>query len=207
MEYHVNRFTFRNYRNVGIEKEEELIINKSLNDEKYDQYGDLIILIGANNSGKSNIIDGIFKFSNRKIDSQRDKTNISFDDNYEQITITYEDYFYKFINKNNMVQSIVVNQTINSSFNNLKMQFLDIAKENYSSIEYDTLSKKIDSWSQNDFFDFLDNINLPPPPTGGIERPQDIYVNFKGNNYKTIYLYDYDDFLMQNLKEHLYLLL
>lgn len=47
------------FRNLGLDKKEKLIINKSLEKGKM---GDLVILIGANNSGKSNVLDALLAF-------------------------------------------------------------------------------------------------------------------------------------------------
>lgn len=66
------------YRNIGIEEEQSLLINSSL---KNGEYGNLIILIGENNSGKSNVLDALTRFKNKKIES-RDITNLEFDEQY-----------------------------------------------------------------------------------------------------------------------------
>jgi predicted ATP-dependent endonuclease of OLD family len=55
------KITFSNYRNLGIKSETSLILN---NTTKKDQLGGLVILIGPNNSGKSNIIDGLLSLTN-----------------------------------------------------------------------------------------------------------------------------------------------
>ncbi len=47
---------FENFRNIGLEEPQEILLNA-----RYEKgrAGDLIVLIGANNSGKSNVLDGI----------------------------------------------------------------------------------------------------------------------------------------------------
>ena len=62
----------KNFKNIGITKEEDqwqrLYLNNSLDKDKI---GELIILIGENNVGKSNILDAI-----RNIKKQKDKGNL-----------------------------------------------------------------------------------------------------------------------------------
>lgn len=64
------------FRNIGLEKKEKIIINKSLEKGKI---GDLIILIGANNSGKSNVLDALQAFGTNGI-KERDVTTLSYKD-------------------------------------------------------------------------------------------------------------------------------
>jgi len=51
----------RNFRNVGIEKKEDLLLNSSV--EK-GEMGNLIVVVGPNNSGKSNCLDAIMAVGN-----------------------------------------------------------------------------------------------------------------------------------------------
>lgn len=64
------------FRNIGFKDGkpscERLVINNSLNK---GELGDLIILIGANNSGKSNVLDALSKFGNSQI-IERDITDL-----------------------------------------------------------------------------------------------------------------------------------
>lgn len=64
------------FRNIGLEESERLLLNNSL--EK-DKLGNLVIVIGANNSGKSNVLEALKAFGNGKI-AERDITTLSFDD-------------------------------------------------------------------------------------------------------------------------------
>ena len=54
------------FRNIGFENEkpskEGLVLNHSL---AKGNLGDLVILIGANNSGKSNVLDAIVAYKNK----------------------------------------------------------------------------------------------------------------------------------------------
>ena len=51
---------FRDYRNIGVSNEEERFERFNLNSSlEKENIGELIIVIGENNVGKSNILDGI----------------------------------------------------------------------------------------------------------------------------------------------------
>ena len=47
------------YRNLGIEEPQRLVLNYSL---KKGEMGNLVIVIGPNNSGKSNVLDALSTF-------------------------------------------------------------------------------------------------------------------------------------------------
>lgn len=85
------------FRNLGLDKKEKLIINKSLEKGKM---GDLVILIGANNSGKSNVLDALLAFGNNGI-KDRDVTTLSYkdDDRVPSLSLVTKDgediYTYK----------------------------------------------------------------------------------------------------------------
>jgi len=67
------------FRNIGFKEEkpwrERLVLNGSL---KKGELGNLLIVIGANNSGKSNVLDALRVLGNEKI-SERDVTDLLFD--------------------------------------------------------------------------------------------------------------------------------
>lgn len=50
------QFRIRNYRNIGVDGEERLVVNRS---SRKGELGDLVIIVGPNNSGKSNIMDAL----------------------------------------------------------------------------------------------------------------------------------------------------
>ena len=52
----------KNYRNIGFGKSERIVLNHSLEKGKM---GDLVVVIGANNSGKSNVLDALCSFSHK----------------------------------------------------------------------------------------------------------------------------------------------
>ena len=68
---------FSKFRNIGLENPEYLTLNSNF---IKGQMGNLIIVIGSNNSGKSNVLDGIKKITAEKLTS-KDITTLSFDDN------------------------------------------------------------------------------------------------------------------------------
>ena len=68
-----------NYRNIGFGKSERIVLNHSLEKGKM---GDLVVVIGANNSGKSNVLDAICAFGQKKFEA-RDSTTLSFDEQYQ----------------------------------------------------------------------------------------------------------------------------
>ena len=76
------------FRNIGFKDgkpwHERLVLNNSL---KKGELGDLLILIGANNSGKSNVLDALDIFGNDNI-SERDVTNLPFGDDCKKPTLT-----------------------------------------------------------------------------------------------------------------------
>ena len=87
--------TFSKYRNIGLDKNEYLYLNNSF---KKGEMGNLIILIGANNSGKSNVLDGIKQVCNKTQLSPRDITNLVFDDEYRKpkVSLVLKDEKYTF---------------------------------------------------------------------------------------------------------------
>ena len=69
------------FRNFGLENEETLILNQSLSK---GEMGDLVIVIGPNNSGKSNILDAISLLQEDRALSDRDITTLSFDEEHRK---------------------------------------------------------------------------------------------------------------------------
>ena len=68
------------YRNIGLDRPETLLLNSSLDE---GEQGNLVILIGENNSGKSNVLDALKTFGGNSI-SSRDVTNLEFDPWYHK---------------------------------------------------------------------------------------------------------------------------
>ena len=67
---------FNKFRNIGIDEPQDLVLNSNF--EKGNM-GNLLVLIGSNNSGKSNVLDGILKLNDKKL-ADRDRTDLSFND-------------------------------------------------------------------------------------------------------------------------------
>ena len=76
------------YRNIGFKDEkphrERLVINNSLNK---GELGDLIILIGANNAGKSNVLDALETFANKQI-QERDVSDLYLEEKCRKPALT-----------------------------------------------------------------------------------------------------------------------
>ena len=51
--------SIKNFRNIGINEEQKLIINTSLNEK---EIGNVVYLVGPNNSGKSNVLNALQAF-------------------------------------------------------------------------------------------------------------------------------------------------
>lgn len=95
---------YNRFRNLGIEKPDTLMLNA---DFKKGKIGNLLVLIGTNNSGKSNVLDGILKFRDDRKIEQRDITDLFFDSDYKKPTLSFcyrdgDDYieFEKQLNNN-----------------------------------------------------------------------------------------------------------
>jgi hypothetical protein len=75
---------FDKYRNIGIEKSERIVLNHSLEKGKM---GNLVIIVGANNSGKSNVLAGIEAFGKKQI-TDRDVTTLSYAPEYQSPSLS-----------------------------------------------------------------------------------------------------------------------
>ena len=88
------------FRNIGLEQEEELILNGDLHKDKL---GDLVILIGPNNAGKSNVLNALLKVGPDNGLHKRDRTDLSFDDEDRKPKLTLlirDDKKNIYLNKN-----------------------------------------------------------------------------------------------------------
>ena len=89
---------FEKFRNIGFNnKNEKLVLNYSLEKGKM---GNLVIVVGTNNSGKSNVLDALTEFSKRKL-TNKDLTTLSYTplDRHPSLTLCAKDggdvYYYK----------------------------------------------------------------------------------------------------------------
>lgn len=82
---------FSQFRNIGTDEEQTLVLNSCF---KKGRMGNLVILIGANNSGKSNVLDGIFDISSDGQVSEKDENDYSFEDKdrHPTISLAYLDH-------------------------------------------------------------------------------------------------------------------
>ncbi len=84
-------FKLTNFRNIGLNgnSDNKIIINNSLERGKL---GGIIELIGANNSGKSNVLDAIIEYGKNSL-SDRDITTLSFNDvdRIPKVSLVYQD--------------------------------------------------------------------------------------------------------------------
>ena len=76
------------YRNFGLEKDDTLLLNSFSNKKK--NVGGLVILIGANNSGKSNILDSLLELGDKNRLSDKDVTYLKHNDEYKKPKISIE---------------------------------------------------------------------------------------------------------------------
>ncbi len=60
---------FKNYRNIGIEAAQTLVLNTSL---ELGKMGSVVILLGENNLGKTSVIQGIVKYGNNTLNKNDD---------------------------------------------------------------------------------------------------------------------------------------
>ena len=137
-------FTFEAYRNIGFDsegnpKEEQLVINTTL---KRDFIGGLLIIIGANNSGKSNVLDAIMAF-NEDGPKMRDFSDTFLEDKSQNPIIGIEAkdqdgiYSIKKSSGNKLIinypgkDDFVIKHTNNENFAN-SINVLRSAEANYS---------------------------------------------------------------------------
>lgn len=85
------------YRNMGLTEPQRLVLNNFTDKSKM---GNLVILIGANNAGKSNVLDALESFGKKRI-FERDVTDFSYEpqDQKPQISLSCkgveEEYTYR----------------------------------------------------------------------------------------------------------------
>ena len=141
----------KNFRNIGLEKEETVILNYSLERGKM---GNVVYLIGANNSGKSNILDALSLFYNNNLSASRDKTNLyKYSDKDLNPEISLE-----VIHKEGKYTSNI-SSTIR--LNNEKLYVFNIPKEyEFTENQLDTVIKKIETIcaEHNEFSKDLDDV-------------------------------------------------
>lgn len=68
------------FRSIGIDEPATLVLNHSMEE---GEQGNLIILVGENNSGKSNVLDALMCFRQKSIEN-RDKTLLEYGEEYQK---------------------------------------------------------------------------------------------------------------------------
>lgn len=95
----------KNFRNIGLGEGRKLILNRSI---KKGEMGNLIILIGENNSGKSNVLDALEEFGKQALQA-RDRTTLDFAPEYQtpMLSLSYKvgekEYYTYSVDGNNKV--------------------------------------------------------------------------------------------------------
>lgn len=112
---------FTNYRNIGISQPQRLVLN-NFSDNK--TVGNLVILVGPNNSGKSNILDALESYDKNSM-SDRDITTLSYE---EKSQIPQLSLSYKGRNNEEYTKRITFNQVYNNS-NRSGKQFINSNNE------------------------------------------------------------------------------
>ncbi|WP_026389839.1 AAA family ATPase [[Acholeplasma] multilocale] len=128
---------FKNYRNIGVESEQKIVLNHTLDPKKM---GDVVILIGPNNSGKSNVLSGLKAFANKQINSEdindgfyelsddnlpELEMNYSFKNNKYKVNFKYEKNEYSL----NKISDNAEERIKESSYDIFKEEVIRIAKE------------------------------------------------------------------------------
>ena len=136
----------KNYRNIGFGKSERIVLNHSLEKGKM---GDLVILIGANSAGKSNVLDALCSFSNKSFQS-RDITTLSYEDQYRnpQISLCCKDnnntYSYR-ISYNDPSSPYIEypdKEKLNYSYNDELEEIISYLRENFDKVTVNSKSSR-----------------------------------------------------------------
>ncbi len=143
------------FRNIGLDKPEKLILNYSM---KKGEIGDLLILIGPNNSGKSNVLEALQSIAKKEL-SERDITTLSYDskDRVPHIELELknkQDYInYTLTYKGKIDCEFNVKDKINSYLTKEKLQKdLTVAADYLSSIDKGgVLNNILDQLNKNEF--------------------------------------------------------
>ena len=77
-------FIIENFKNIGVYNinQNKLLLNTSI---EQDKLGNLIIIIGQNNSGKTNILESLWKWHSRDIEESDFSKHLSIDDKYSLV--------------------------------------------------------------------------------------------------------------------------
>lgn len=144
------------FRNIGFNEPpkkpyERLVLNRSL---IKSELGDLVILVGANNSGKSNVLDALNIIANDNI-SERDITDLFMEDEYRTPKITLV------CHTDDEQGSFYFNKTLGDTNNTPKQQIYIVNKSGNVSEQQNYDYEKQNSIHNEKFgYDFLPKITI-----------------------------------------------
>ena len=171
----------QNYRNIGVTKELEefqtLYLNNTLNK---DEMGELIILIGENNVGKSNILDAVNVIrpieNIKSIDFKKDIPDfMDYEDAKPRIKLIYADE-----NKSPEIEYFLdENKNIKYEFNNPK-------ELRYLELEYIKKEFEINITLLEDNIELSQDINIINAYKSKINNILENYDNILKNNHSNI---------------------
>lgn len=182
-------FKLTNFRNIGLNgnQDNKIIINNSLEKGKL---GGVIELIGANNSGKSNVLDAIFEYGQKEL-SDRDITTLSFNDadREPQVSLVYQD-------ANGIIEHILSKKGLTELFNikGYKKPELDI-EELKNALETVKTYYMQYGFPYNDIVQLIKQITIDGKITDAIrQRLKDCFLTIRNNTYRnSSYRYIYDN--------------
>ncbi|MBN0970661.1 AAA family ATPase [Mycoplasma phocoeninasale] len=138
-------FKIKKFRNIGIKDEQEIILN---NFRDKNDIGNLVIIVGPNNSGKSNILDALYEWKSNNF-LEEDINNFAYEEKDKNIEVELE------IKNNN--QKISYKTTNSNNQKKIEIEGIEIDKVETEKIicELKDLKKKLDRKNIK-----LDNIDL-----------------------------------------------
>jgi len=215
---------FEAYRNIGFENEkpksERLVLSNSLNK---GEIGDLVIVIGPNNAGKSNVLDGLVSYGASRLE-RRDVTDLFIDEDCKRpsLTLSYktdngEEYslrkeygqnsykiHYPELKRNNSISlTYTTKETLVNDIQQLCNYEKNIGKDSFSSI-----AKRfcLSDLSDEDFervvkevFEQLETI--PKPASPAMSNVQASFVVHKRNQFP-VNLSIYKDFVQNRVHKN-----
>lgn len=215
------------YRNIGFDggkpKDERLVISNSL--EK-GELGDLLILIGPNNSGKSNVLDALTAFKDKRINKDRDVTDLFYDEKCQKPSISLsartsdkkDEFAYK-ISLSSKDEIIYPNEKKVEK----EPLYPSITVENFlpslqQLVQYQNNNRSYSSWNYPDSFrtnnlsDLYDSIsssvsenNLEPLVSSvfsKMDEERNAWLNYYRSNLKQITNHLYNEYIAYVNKEN-----
>ena len=179
----------KGFRNIGFknesETEERLILNYSLNK---DYLGDLVILIGPNNAGKSNVLDAISAWSANNFD---DKRNVSAYFMMPKMRQPLVELFTLVDDKRTLIKpKITSNNELSSSnpinvFNYLINSFApDLLENSYLDPDYTvTISRNGEALKYNDYISAIEYARDTWPRYHALSK---FYIDFSDKNFRNL---------------------